>query len=326
MNTQEKVLRGKHGYLFLNNDTNLSVDQYTGTLKLSDESISCWEQYFKYVCTIARNKSSSWCFLIVPNKEEVLSKHYPYTRGKVTPIDQFLEAFSDYKEVLYPISELSIDRSLTYYTVDTHWSDYGAYIAAMSVLKIFSLEKYFNYIKCDYSVKNVLGDLGRKLSPQQFGERLTANFNSYKKNKIFENGIYNHGRICVLSNQKSPSDKSLVIFGDSFSMNLIWILNKVFRRVSFAHTVAAMDQDVLKIECPNYILLQSSQRFIIRVPEEAHSIWSYAEKKVKCLQHNENINLNKLISSYSHHSCEYYKFKMLKLIEDCARFENFPDK
>jgi alginate O-acetyltransferase complex protein AlgJ len=47
LKSRAEVLEGKSGWLFLDNDTNRSVDQFRGNFLLSNETIEAWSNYFR---------------------------------------------------------------------------------------------------------------------------------------------------------------------------------------------------------------------------------------------------------------------------------------
>lgn len=138
----QKVVAGLSGYLFLANDSNKSIDQYEGKELISDMAMAAWDRYF---LELSSHKKENWAFLIAPSKEFIIPECYPYHRAPETPVDQILHRFQALHEnVVHPIKELQINGHVTYSTGDTHWTDYGALIAAKAVCKQLKILNAFS--------------------------------------------------------------------------------------------------------------------------------------------------------------------------------------
>jgi len=125
-------LEGKNGYLFLDNDTNKSVDQFTGTALLEDLHLTKWLNFLAQVEDLSKDCDFQWNLMIAPSKEYVCEHLYPYSKSCITPLEQLEQKIQDIYKISYVdcLSSLSRDWNLSYSMLDTHWSDYGAYIAA----------------------------------------------------------------------------------------------------------------------------------------------------------------------------------------------------
>lgn len=312
--TRPKVISGRNNWLFLDNDTNRSVDQFQGNLLLSSEVISNWVKYHDWVSDTASHIKAEWQLLVVPAKEEIFPEYYPFKRGELTPIDQFLQEFKSIKNVSCPINALLDTRELSYYRTDTHWSDYGAYVAAIEILKNFKLDNHIIYLKNTFHTKLSEGDLGSRLTPPHRSVSLFADHAPSSITKIFDSCISNIGRIWIFENLESSSSKKVIIFGDSFSVNLVNQLSCVFRRVVYAHTVASIDQTILDHEQPDFLLLQTNQRFLLKHPETDFSIWNTIQSKTLEFSDDKRKSIVAQINTQPHETCVFYINKMLNIL------------
>lgn len=307
-----KVLVGISKWLFLDNDTNRSVDQFQGNLILSTETISRWRDYYNWICKKASDADLKWQLFVAPAKEEVIPDCYPYSRGKTTPIDQFLHEFKLMNNIVYPLTPLQEARELSYYRTDTHWSDYGAYLGAIDILRGFNLESHSDHLINSFKAVSSKGDLGSKLTPEQTSTSLSLSYAPTSSIKIFDNGISNIGRIWIYENNRSSTEYTLVIFGDSFSVNLITQLTCVFRRIVYAHTAATFDQSIVDQEHPDFLLLQTNQRFLARPPEANQSIWKTIHHKLLGFTANELTIISNHIEEQQNQSSIFYTKTMLE--------------
>ena len=312
-NSLLKVVSGENGHLFLNNYTNLSIEQYIGKQSLTGKMIEGWRNYFDIFNTLNVDKK---LFLIVPSKEELFGEYYPYERAKFNICDQFLNEFSS-QGLLYPLEVLFKDKEFSYLKADTHWSDYGAYISAKRILKYFDLSNYDHLLQNNFILSEFRGDLGNKLPQRQMVIGLKS---SRYIMPNFDNAIHNHGRIWIFNNINAPVKDTLMIFGDSFAagINANYVANQmsaIFNKVVFMHSAGAIDESVINYEKPKYIICEMNQRFIIR-PLDKYDIWQVIDKKLKILKKEELFNLKLYLSKYDTEQYGFYTNRILNLLNN----------
>lgn len=314
-NVAKDVLRGEGNWLFLENDSNRSVDQFTGKSSLDSQVLEGWRRYLNHVRQAAVNAEVNWCLMIAPGKEEIFPDRYPFDRAPVIPIDQFMGEFGTEFDVVFPVQELTYYRELAYYQVDTHWSDFGAHIAASCILRRFGLAAEVENLLSSFRVATTYGDLGRKCSPPISGAKLIADYKQCETKKVYDNGISNTGKIWIFENPSASLNKCLIIFGGSSSINLSKLLGSVFKRVIFAHTVATWDQELVDVENPAYVLVQTNQRFLISAPTPERGVWAMANSKIEKFSDAEKIHIKTEHESNSIAGNEYYSEKMKSLLQ-----------
>ncbi len=304
--TEPKVIRGKNNYLFLDNDSNKSVDQYIGKYLIHDSLFDKWQLYFDLVVS----RSTNNIMLVVPNKEELFPDFYPFKRSNNTLIDRFLQKFNSY--CFYPLQELKQNRELSYMKTDTHWTDYGAFICAQNILKLFGLDAHISKLADKFFIKQVHGDLGSKLVHLESSYCLKS---SDVFNASFDNSISNRGLIKIYDNIEAPVNDCLVVFGDSFSFNLVPYLGLIFIRVVYVHTIASTDIELLLHEKPKYVLYEMNQRFIGVAPECINN-WDFVKLKLSTREKIELLHLKERMEKYSGGKFDYYASHMLAIIND----------
>lgn len=306
-----KVIAGKAGYLFLDNDTNRSIDQYEGKVLISKAGLDGWERHFS---SLSASRPKPWLFVIAPAKEFVLPDCYPFKRAAVTPVDQFLTHFRHLEEkILYPLDLLKCDGHMTYSTGDTHWTDYGAYIAAKAIVDKFDIKNPFPEDKLPFHLTACFGDLISKHSPGNKFLSYVADFESADSMICFDNKIASHGRIILFQNKHSSSQLKAVLFGDSFSTNLCRWLSAAFSRLLFIHTAGAVDAEILAQENPDCVIMQSNSRFLVAPPDLQLSVRNVISKKINQLSSSDVTKFTREISLFPE---SYYKKLMIDLLQD----------
>lgn len=317
-----KVLKGRNNFLFLANDTNRSTDQFTGTISISPKALSDWTTHLQSLNKEYSADGGRACFLLAPAKEEIFPDFYPHLRATITPIDEFISNFNGRLDILFPRDVLRRDRELTYSRVDSHWTDYGAKLAAEEILRYFGLSDYISRLPKEFEVRSTTGDLGIKTAPPTFGPVLSISARHREVSENFNNRVNNNGRIRVYENPEAAIHQTLVIFGDSFSTNLSRLLTPIFSRVVYTYTGAGLDKSVADFEKPKFIVAQSNQRFIITPPPLEYNIWENAKSKL--IQEDEGI-LESLASEMQAHlagSSHFYAKRMLDLVEEIISDRN----
>lgn len=290
------VLEGEQGWLFLHNDTNQSVDQYQGKLLLSQVGLNKWKSFLCGMSRMQEIFSIKTLLVISPSKEAVLEAYYPYkeTSG-VTPIDQVL-AIKSGAEIVYPVTGLKSLGDHSFIKTDTHWTPKGAREASVEVgqrlgfrkndiLKLFDNDIYKN--------SGIVGDLGSKLVPPQSSTLdVLVNF-SHQKIKIYDNGLPNFGRLMVMEYSEPLSEKVCLIFGSSSSYFMLNYLTRFFSKTIFIHTAGNIDPLVVESVQADYVIAQTTGRFVIQAPTTEYCLLDMIKDKISRLTPEEYAKVEK---------------------------------
>lgn len=277
-----KVLKGRNNWLFLDNDTNKSIEQHTGKLKLSRAAQREWKNYLVSLDDFAFHKKVPVCILVAPSKEMVYESFYPYEFSKRAPINTLIGLVPENLNFLLPVEELKSLTKRSFRVCDTHWTLHGAKeVSILLTKKLLGMNiDSFDIFESDkYRSREVSGDLGSKLfPPQRHAEDSLVNFN-YRQKVIFDNNIENFGRIIVMHNFEVKLESLLLIFGSSSSYTMFHYLCRLFKTVVFVHTAGNVDHEIINILKPDYICMQTNARFVIKAPKFNDSVTEYIKNK-----------------------------------------------
>ncbi len=272
------ALIGKFQQLFLGGDSNDSIGQFIEDRTLPDHSVKAWTANFKDMIRWEADLGLRSAFLVAPAKEEIIPEAFPMPRAARTVMDDFRSRFA--AKAIIPIHALRAQKQFTYCETDTHWTDYGATIAARSVLKYWNMdEAALAALPQDFRVFQRQGDLGVKLEPRRASYELTYS-QCYDRFLVFDNRVQNHGCLRLWRNSEAVIKGSCLIFGDSFGTNLAQSLTTVFREVAYAYRPAGFDPKLVSLLSPDHIILQITQRFLHGVPQRDSSIFYTAATKI----------------------------------------------
>lgn len=283
---ETQVIRGGDGWLYLDNDTNRSVDQYTGRLLLDDYGLTRWKQYFEDCTAMAADVGARHAILIAASKEQVLPEFYPHAKGEVTLQDQVRSLRRDEHRVLDTAELLGArtDRAACFIRTDTHWTDRGAMLATLGLLATLSLDTdaaAAHFREDVYYTMPFVGDLGTKLSPPAGAPTEFLQAPAVANDAAFDNHLPNIGRILVFDDARALWPHRVVIFGASSSYPMLKYLKRLFRRIVFVHSAGNVDSAIVAHERPDYLIMQTTARFMITPPDIGFVLHSAVADKLR---------------------------------------------
>lgn len=270
-----KVLAGTEGWLFLDNDTNKSVEQYTGKLLLSSDEQQKWQSYFAGLHSLAEKMAVPYAMLMAPAKEAVYWRYYPYPKAITTAIDQLLAVVPADCAFIYPVTELQQLEQRSFRVTDTHWSAPGARLASIILARHLGIEKdaIENLFAQDsFRTRESAGDLGNKIfPPARFVEAVLRKYN-YRKFIIYDNQLPNFGRVIGINNPDAMVAKHCLVFGSSSSYSMLDYLSRVFSQLTLVHSAGNVDVVLTEKIKPDYLVTQTNARFVVRAPNLSYSL------------------------------------------------------
>lgn len=289
---QPFALLGRMGQLFLGGDSNDSIGQFTESRSLSERNAAGWASTFRQfpgwqkVHGLARLS-----LLIAPAKEEILREYYPLPRSSRTVLDDFVTRFRDPAPIL-PKWELWNRRDLAWSRTDTHWTDYGAAVAAGAVLKAWGLPATGpeSGLPETWRLRQRIGDLGNKVQPPVASHELTF-LPEVAARLVFDNGVTNQGNVRLYRHPQAPQPGRLLIFGDSFGTNLAEAFSGGFAEVAYAYQPAGFDPELVAALRPDHVLLQITQRFLHGQPATGKRVLAKAREKIAAMPEDKRAAL-----------------------------------
>ncbi|MCH8474842.1 MAG: hypothetical protein LAT55_06390 [Opitutales bacterium] len=275
------ALEGRKGWLFLDNDTNNSVQQFQGNLLLDFDHLAQWDHYLAEFDKIPqRTKVRQVEFLATPSKEDVYPQFHPFPSAEVRPLLQLRSIGKKYQSYLDAYSFMKKSSERVFRKTDTHWNPTGARLAALKIAHAFGIGQPHSFFDQDeYQENPEIGDLGvRSFPPRWAKEKRLKNFR-YAEALLFDNQVENFGRILITRWKKAFTDQSLLIFGGSSSYFLLDYLSRLFREVYLIHSAGNIDSALLDLLAPDFLLAQTTGRFIFRVPSLDYCFGEVLRKK-----------------------------------------------
>lgn len=308
-----EVVEGREGWLFLANDANASIDQFTGKKRLSDEEMSQWQRFAAELGPLQRQRSL--LFLIANSKEKVRPEHYPYEGAELTITEQ-VSTLLEQGGVDYcnPIAAMRAIAD-SYYPTDTHWSGRGAYLAFAACMRHFGFDDDFES-QYAFEQREVVGDLGSKREPPAKSSSTVAVFRG--KSGVFcrfSNCLPGTGNITIFENPRPLHARTLVVFGGSSAGagGFATLFANVFRRVVVVNLPGSYVHEIVDREAADHVILQTNERYLA-TPGRIVETLAEAEldRVARAMPAAERVKLMERMSRFA--PCEFYHDFMKALL------------
>lgn len=249
----DTVITGENDWLFLGNNYASTIDKLTGKIyyhKSDNKRYDVMHRYGYYKAIAERilERNKEVFFLIGPNKTSIYPEYLP--KNIIPAPKPFHEQLTQKMEqeglnIYYPRQDLveEKEKALLYYVTDTHWNNYGAFIAFIRLIPRLNQnfaaiikEEDFTFIPA----KSFAGDLINIGNFIYTDKDYQDNFKVFYKNMPMEapNARENNDQTLKLSQIVNPDailDKTVWIIGDSFSTALRPFFSFCFKTVYFIH-------------------------------------------------------------------------------------------
>lgn len=252
----EVVVLGKEGWLFFGNAVGRGIDQYRGLLPLDANTLAALQRYFAGIQRQLAQAGIPFLVVIAPDKHTIYPEFLPaYLSSKgVSPADQITTGspgleILDLRPVLL---EAKQHTSLPlYYKTDSHWNEFGAYLAYRNIMERLPLvepvtAKESDFLQLPGAGK---GDLAVKVGGAvSFSDVLTHIRRDFFRGTLAVENLQDASLTRMLaveinrisafpSLRVSNPDKtgSILILGDSFLENMTPFFNNTFGSIAYQH-------------------------------------------------------------------------------------------
>ena len=269
--TGAKAIIGRDDWLFLDQDANRVQMQITGNFPLPEDFEKTWEDLGTYRQTEFAKRRIPYSYFIAPNKECVYSEYLP--EGTVLspqrPVSKVIPALSNKFNVSYPINDLRDHRRIreTYSKGDTHWNQYGSFIAYRVMMQSIGIEP-MSEADLSFFSQPMDGDLSSKIGTTN--EYIFAKILNDRAKLVYNNHVKNVGNLFAWEHQDQSLPK-LVLFRDSFSTSLLAMVAQHFSRLVVVWQ-PNIDYGLIDRERPDFVISQQAERFLTSVPDDINGL------------------------------------------------------
>jgi alginate O-acetyltransferase complex protein AlgJ len=269
-----KVLRGKNGRLFLDNDANQVLKQFTGELLFTDRQLRDWQFVLENRSAWLGKLGIPYYFLVPPNAYSVYPEDLPdgIQAGPVRPIEQLMRHLDEggsFARIIYPLEEILAAKPnpLLYPKTETHWSGQAAFAAYLRLASEIGSETAMHTVREEdirWHESLWEGELGYKVEPKEKSVLLTPLVERPASDLEYDNRVINRGMTVIIECPEAPPTTCLV-FGDSFAFAMLTLLGSSFRRLVLV-ILPTLDYEVVRQERPDVVISVLNERFLMTVP------------------------------------------------------------
>jgi alginate O-acetyltransferase complex protein AlgJ len=271
-----KYIRGKNGWLFLDEDANRVLDQHTGQLQFTPAELDRWRRVLENRVAWLAQRGMPYHFLVAPNAHAVYEEHLPddVKTSSERPVLQLLghlqQTGSD-AGLIYPLEQLRRRREQAVYPrTATHWSELGAFIAYEvlmdEVVKTLDVPR-LSEDDIEWVEEEIGGDLGFKLDPVEYSALVYGDLKvPHRARLVSDNRVKRNGRRVEFEGDPDAAHTCLVV-ADSFAVRVVPFLAESFRRLVFAH-IPTLDYALVEEVRPDIVLTILNERFLVEIPED----------------------------------------------------------
>ncbi len=279
-----KVLLGKESWLYYKDEG--TYFDYLGLEHFSDKALADWAASLEQKRAMLEEQGIKYLFVIAPNKFSIypeFSPLYPLPTGLSTRLDQLL----NYLEKNTTVEVLDLRKALLgakergrlFMKTDTHWTSFGASVAANAVLKRISRMTTQQMQLDDLSSAQLQstgkgGDLANMMGLRPHLSETEVNLEGWDpscglKRDYFTDPKKNGSRLRKPFTTRCPkSGLHALMFRDSFGTLLQHHLSPSLSQISYIWTyptLKTMRQYVARHQ-PDIVIEQRIERALINLP------------------------------------------------------------
>lgn len=271
MTTPPEVFIGQDDYLFLSGGQHNVLEYFTGAKSPSPESIAHFHNNTAQRQAYCNTHGITYSSCIFPEKICALRHLLPESATiRSIYLRHYESALSaeTSRTVTYPLT--CLDGIQTHFTrTDTHYATLGA-IAVTEHLLTRDLPDQVEHFTAQTEElltekSGFQGDLGRKFSPPRSESTRVLDPSRTPRAVSVSNGVEtgNDGLLILRKAPKAATDKTLLIFGDSFFRQLLPLLSLVFAKIVFCRT-RFFHAELVPAIAPDVIWTGQAERYLAR--------------------------------------------------------------
>ena len=259
------VIWGKDDWLFYSStNSGDPIADYTGANSYTEKELETAKNNMLDIQKTLNERNIQFCLLIPPNKENVYAQYMPdkYQHTEKTRTDILVEYLAENGVNAVNPKQALLDcdsQYRTYYKLDTHWNELGAYIGTREALRTFDLElpeaSSERIEEGDHTVSDLADMVGlTSVFPKDYGFRVSKY--AQQKVDITKEEI---GKMVHYHNDNATNNETLLLVGDSFRNSMIPVLESTYSDFYIVHR-GDFQGDMLDKSNPDEVLLEIVER------------------------------------------------------------------
>ncbi|MFC1764879.1 hypothetical protein ACFL6U_22765 [Planctomycetota bacterium] len=268
----EQVIVGKDGWLFFGP----TLKDFTATDVLTDQEIDRIIEMLSLQDKYLASLGIEFIFAVVPNKSSIYGEYMPsryperLQQNNCCNLFRALENTTINSVDLFDPLKNAKSKQQVYHTLDTHWNNIGALVAARTILRQMqeSMPDYSfkSYTDAQFNIeKRWLGDLSLILLPAFKCKDFQAVYEIPENYTFQENGrqlrLTRNLEAMRIETTSQANNTSLLMFRDSFANALVPFISNNFGYVYYTCTLP-YSYATIETLSPDVVILEIAERNI----------------------------------------------------------------
>jgi hypothetical protein len=265
------MIVGKDNWLIYTGE--MSLDDYQSVLPVTDQDLAVIQRKLDGLNRRLAAKGITFLFVVTPNKNTIYPEYVPAeipVLEKQSLLDRLVEYQKQNGEVqvldLRPALLAARNERPVYYSTDTHWNDFGAFVGYQEILRTLQ-KNHPDLIPHSYDdyqeIRNRswIGDMSHNLGQINIAEDTIQLEPKFNRRIYTWNAKGYEANSVVTTVQPVSSLPKLVMFHDSFAIALIPFLSDHFHTATYL-AKAQVDEKFIDAEQPDIVIFEITERSI----------------------------------------------------------------
>ena len=270
-----RVVFGKNGWLFYTGDR--EIEDFRGITKYDAKTLEKWAKTLEMKRIWLEKRGIRYLFIVPPNKSSIYGEFLPDSYNRVresTALDELFEYLKmhtrvkvvDFRQAL--LAAKSKER--VYHRTNTHWNEYGAFIAYRQIMK--PVVQWFPSLRIqtvdDYLIEKKIGeggDLADMMGGTEYIKEEYINLKPLDNNLFKIEDIDDIAKSPITFEQNDSSFPRVLIFRDSFFSSVA-----PFLAVHFQHSkyywqnwnTSTPIEEIVKSQKPDIVIEEIVERLV----------------------------------------------------------------
>lgn len=250
-----------------------SLNDFQNTHQFTADKIKSVRKRLKNLCATLTKNEIKLIVLIPPNKNTIYPEYMPAEIpqiNKKSRLDQVMSVWKDTGDCQVIDLRNTLLKAKTknkvYNSTDSHWTDYGAFLAYQQLLQILKYDFPSVIIRpiSDYELRSEIfhGDLTSTFGYFDVQESAVKIEPAFKTNYVIRTFDTSPGiRDTVFTYVDDPALPVAIIYRDSFFSTLIKFVAENFREAYYFWSYK-IDFEAVKAKKPDYLILEVTERYL----------------------------------------------------------------
>ena len=270
-----RVVFGKNGWLFYTGDR--EIEDFRGITKYDAKTLEKWAKTLEMKRIWLEKRGIRYLFIVPPNKSSIYGEFLPDSYNRVresTALDELFEYLKmhtrvkvvDFRQAL--LAAKSKER--VYHRTNTHWNEYGAFIAYRQIMK--PVVQWFPSLRIqtvdDYLIEKKIGgggDLADMMGGTEYIKEEYINLKPLDNNLFKIEDIDDIAKSPITFEQNDSSFPRALIFRDSFFSSVAPFLAGHFQHSKYYWqnwNTSTPIEEIVRSQKPDIVIEEIVERLV----------------------------------------------------------------